>query len=134
MGIRPSLTTSEQGRGVVRECYCMRLTMLRLAVCFVFAAPLLVGCAGPQNSAARQRGPVCDEATGRAVAAGNANARGFAQGALRYQIQDLRGYMAQEGLRNVAVQSQRVDCKPYVLGFVPTGLKLCVATARLCGQ
>jgi hypothetical protein len=112
----------------------MRLSGFRVAVCVSVSLPLLTGCAGSEKSATRQRGPICDEAVGRAVAAGTADARAFAQGSLTYQIQDLRGYLAQDGLRNIAVQSQRVECQPYAFGTIQTGLKMCVATARVCGQ
>jgi hypothetical protein len=112
----------------------MRLGVLRAAGCLCVSIALLTGCAGSEKSAPRLRGPVCDEAVGRAAAAGTADARAFAQGSLTYQIQDLRGFLAEEGLRNIAVQSQRVECQPYVVGFISTGLKLCVATARVCGH
>jgi hypothetical protein len=106
---------------------------LRSAVAVLMAGCAMAGCAGQQNSAAKTRGPVCDEAVGRAVAAGTADARSFALGALKYQIQDVRGYLLQDGRRNINVQTQQVDCRPYPVGFGGTGLKLCVATARLCG-
>jgi hypothetical protein len=112
----------------------MRLTMLRVGVCAGVSMAVLAGCAGSQKAAVRQRGPVCDEATGRAVAAHPAAARAYAKASLTYQIQDLRGYLAQDGLRAIVVDAPRVACKPYLLGFGGSGLKHCVATARVCGQ
>jgi hypothetical protein len=112
----------------------MRSVSVRLGVCIAMATLALSGCAGSQKSAMRSRGPVCDDAIGRAVASGTADARSFAQGALKYQIQELRGYLSQSGVRNIQVQSQRVDCQPYALSFGGSGLKLCVASARVCGE
>jgi hypothetical protein len=111
----------------------MRPTMLLVALCLGASMVQLAGCAGSQKVAVRQRGPVCDEATGRAVAASRAAARAYSKASLTYQIQDLRGYFAQDGLRAITVDAPRVDCKPYLLGFGGSGLKHCVATARVCG-
>ena len=73
----------------------------------------------------------CDEAVARAAMNGRADAGFAAKTALKYQIQDVKGYMLQEGYHSIAVTSQRVDCRPYPLAV---GLTLCVATARLCSR
>jgi hypothetical protein len=97
----------------------------------VFATALLAGCSasnGPKGVAARTG---CEEATAQATATGRADAGLYAKAMLKYQIDDLKGYMIKDGYRSVAVKSQHVECRPYQLGL---GMTQCIATARLCSR
>jgi hypothetical protein len=104
------------------------------AVAFVSAAAVLSGCGLPKGSTTKAVRVGCEEASAQAAAPSKASATLFAQGMLKYQIGDLKGYMLQDGYRAVTLRSRRVDCRPYPLGGGVTGLTQCVATARLCSR
>ena len=48
---------------------------------------------------------------------------------LKYEIQDLKGFLLRYGFNGVRARAPRVACGPYLLAL---GLKACVATAQLC--
>ena len=100
----------------------------------LLGAALVSACGLPKGSTGKAVRIGCEEATAQVAASGQTSARNFAQAALKYQIQDLKGYMLQDGYRSVGVRSRRVDCHPYPLGGGITGLTQCIATARLCGR
>ena len=97
-------------------------------------AALLTACGLPKSGAGKAVRVGCEEASAQVAAFGQASARNFAQAALKYQIDDLKGYMLHDGYRSVRVRSRRVECHPYPLGGGITGLTQCIATARLCGR
>lgn len=106
--------------------------MMRIAVA-LFGAACLTACGAPHggSKSARAVRVGCEDASSQAAAPGQTSARMFAQGGLKYQIDDLKGYMLADGYRSVRVQSRRIDCRPYPLG---AGLTQCIATARLCSR
>jgi predicted component of type VI protein secretion system len=98
------------------------------------AALCVAGCSSSQGSKTVVRRVGCAEASANAVANGKSNASAFARANLRYQIQDLKGFMITDGYAQVAVASQQVACRNYPLAFGATGLTQCTATARLCSR
>jgi hypothetical protein len=106
-------------------------SMYRNLVAALSFAVSMAGCSTPPGPIATSAKRGCEEAVAQAAATGKSDARLYAVSSLRYQIQDLKGYMVKDGYRGVTVQSQRVDCRPYPL---TSALTNCVATARLCSH
>ena len=100
----------------------------------VIGSALVSACGLPKGGTGKAVRIGCEEATAQVAAFGQTSARNFARAALKYQIDDLKGYMLQDGYRSVGVRSRRVDCHPYPLGGGITGLTQCIATARLCSR
>lgn len=89
------------------------------------------GCSGgtPRSSLPVRAG--CEVAIGQGVSPGKASARMVAQTDLKYQAQDLKGFMLKDGYRAVRNGPSLVECHPYPLGL---GLTQCIARAQLCGH
>lgn len=78
--------------------------------------------------------PVCDEATGQAATTGRASAQGYARAALRFRIEEVKGFLHTEGYRSVKSERARLSCRPYAIGPITTALTHCTAKARVCGN
>ena len=105
------------------------MQIVRFLLALLVPVVVTAGCSGGPQVAPKFRSG-CEDAVARAAGQGKASATAYAKSALKYEVQDLKGFMLKDGYRSVRPQSQRVDCKPYPLG----GLTLCVATARLCSH
>ncbi len=99
----------------------------------IVIASVLAACTGDGPRPVAAARPGCEQATARAVASGSADARQSALASLKYDIQDVRGFMLKNGYRVVRADAPKVVCGPYPLA-VGLGLKTCVATADLCGR
>ncbi len=106
---------------------------MRIPIRATFFVPALVlaGCGGETFSASTLTGGRCEEASARAVAPGTADGKLFALASLKYEVQDLKGFLLKNGFHSVRPRPPKVACSPYQIGF-PTGLKACVASALLC--
>jgi hypothetical protein len=106
---------------------------MRFPICAILVAPVLIlaGCGGDLPGGRGLSGPNCEEASARAVAPGTADAKLFALISLKYEVQDLKGFLLKNGYRSVHARPAKVACSPYQIG-IATGLKACVATAQLC--
>jgi hypothetical protein len=103
-----------------------------IVVAITLCGGVVAGCSQDAVSNVTRGRAGCEVATAQAVAAGQADARQFALGALKYELQDLKGYMLKSGYRTARARTApTVVCKPYPLSF-GTGLRLCVATGQLC--
>jgi hypothetical protein len=92
-------------------------------------AALLMACSQGQQS--RQLRAVCEEAVAQAAAPGRASARLFALASVKYQVQEVRGFLLRDGYHGVREEKPAVVCGPYGLGL---GLSRCIATVRLCSR
>ena len=102
-----------------------------MRVPFAVLALALAGCSGDvstSNTPVRSR---CEEAVARAVAPGTSDARLSALATLKYEIQDLKGFLLNNGYRGLRARSPKVVCGPYQLA-PDSGLKACIASAQLC--
>ena len=96
----------------------------------VLSIPIaLAACGGDGTAAFSVLQNRCEDAVARAVAPGASDARLSALASLKYEIQDLKGFLLRYGFNGVRARAPRVACGPYQLAL---GLKACVATAQLC--
>jgi hypothetical protein len=73
----------------------------------------------------------CEDAVGQGVSAGRANARLVAQAQLKFQAQDLKGFMIKDGYGVIVARPTRIECRAYPLGL---GLTQCFARSQLCSR
>ena len=107
------------------------LSVACVIVAGVICVVTLAGCSAPKGPSAKAVRVGCEDAVSQAVASGRADASLYAKAGLTYQVQDLKGYMLNDGYRNVTVRSERVECRPYQL---MGGLTQCSAIAKLCSR
>ena len=118
--------------GVLSASVMIMYRAALLVAAALSGAALASGCSAPAGRATKPAVRVgCEDAVAQATASGRADASLYAKTSLKYQIQELKGYMLKDGYRAVALKSQRVDCRPYPLTL---GLTRCVATATLCSR
>lgn len=99
----------------------------------VFAGAMVLfgsGCASYEPAPRQQAALGCDEAVSQGSAFGRGQARAIAVNGLRYQIDDVRGYLLNQGFRHVRPAECSVTCRDHPFGY---GLVQCTAVARLCG-
>jgi hypothetical protein len=106
---------------------CLRL--LRPTVAAVVVV-LVAGCASYEPAPQQQSALGCDEAVSQGSAFGRGPARAIAINSLRYQIDDVRGYLLNQGFRHVRPAKRTVTCLDHAFGY---GFVQCTAVARLCG-
>ena len=100
----------------------------------VLAASAIAAAAGcATNAPTASHNPTfrCDEAVSQGTAFGRGQARAIAVNSLRYQVDDVRGYLLGQGLHRVRPAERSVTCSPSALG---AGLVQCTAVTRFCGR
>ncbi len=111
---------------------------LHVALVAVLVGSLLGACTQARQEVAlrapvQPRGYACDLATATVVTFGQANAKLYADLALKQQVSELRGYMFNAGLRRIRVVQQTNSCNGWKAPF-PYRLVECTARAQMCGR
>ena len=106
------------------------MAYLRFVLVVVVPALILAACSGsgPQTPKSYRTG--CEDAVARAAGPGRASATAYAKSVVKFEVQELKGFMLKDGYRSVRPQPPKIDCRPYAFG----GLTLCTATVRLCSH